>query len=348
MKVQLLHLKEKADVGAVEGALKALGQWSKRLYDTAGEVNALLLVPPSPPLDRADFLSIEGVIECAGSTSPHPRVDAQGGVALTIAGHRFGETPLLIAGPCSVESEETAYGAAALVAEAGGRWLRGGAFKPRSSPYAFQGMGARSLRWLRDAADRYGLAVVTEALSERDVAPVSEVADVIQIGTRNMQNFGLLKAIGAAGLPVLLKRGFAATIEEWLLAGEYLLDAGSGPVIFCERGLRSFDPETRNLLDLAAVAIMKHQHQLPVIVDPSHAAGRRDLVAPLSAAAIAAGADGVIVETHPSIEQAKSDGPQALDRRACLALGAQIFGGGLLPPARVDAETALLIERGES
>ena len=333
MIVKLLKLAPSADISAVEGALKRLGQWSKRLQDHRGGVSSLLLLPPSPAIERDQLLAIEGVIGCAGSESPHPLVDQQRGQPVTVAGHRFGESPLFIAGPCSVESEETAYAAAALVAGAGGRWLRGGAFKPRSSPYAFQGVGEEGLRWLRAAADAHQLALVTEALSEESVPLVARYADVIQIGTRNMQNFALLKAIGAQGLPTLLKRGFAATIEEWLLAGEYLLHAGGGPVIFCERGLRSFDSNTRNLLDLAAVALLKHSYQLPVIVDPSHAAGRRDLVAPLSAAALAAGADGVIVEAHPDAGCARSDGPQALDREACAALGAQLLASA---PLRLD------------
>ena len=217
-----------------------------------------------------------------------------------------------MAGPCAVESERQIEELAAAVAGAGGRLLRGSAYKPRSSPYAFQGHGEVALAWLRAAADRNALAVVTEVLAEADAPRVAAVADLVQIGSRNMQNFSLLRAVGREQRPVLLKRGLAATVEEWLLAGEYCLAAGASGVVFCERGLRGFDPSTRNLLDLGAVAVLAHARKLPVVVDPSHAVGRRDLVAPLAHAALAAGAHGIIVETHADPGSARSDGPQAL------------------------------------
>jgi 3-deoxy-7-phosphoheptulonate synthase len=190
--------------------------------------------------------------------------------------------------------------------------LRGGAFKPRTSPYAFQGLGEEGLRFLRDAADRSGLAVVTEVLDPRDVELVAKYADVLQIGARNMQNFSLLREVGGVHKPVLLKRGVAATIDEWLMAAEYVYVAGNHDVVLCERGIRSYDPQTRNLLDISAVPVVQQLTHLPVIVDPSHGTGVRSLVAPMSFAAVAAGADGLIVEVHPNPAAAFSDGPQSL------------------------------------
>lgn len=223
-----------------------------------------------------------------------------------------GRALLICAGPCSVESPEQIDLTAAAVAAAGANVLRGGAFKPRTSPYTFSGLGTAGLRLLRDAADRHGLAVITEVLDPRDVAEVARFADIIQIGTRNMHNFALLREAGAAGKPVLLKRGFAATVDEWLNAAEHLAVAGCSNVLLCERGIRSFDPHTRNVLDLGAVALAKQLSHLPVIVDPSHATGRRDLVMPMARAAIASGADGLLIEVHPQPHAALSDGPQSL------------------------------------
>ncbi len=223
-----------------------------------------------------------------------------------------GERLVVCAGPCSVESAEQLDATAAAVARAGATVLRGGAFKPRTSPYAFQGLGENGLKYLREAADRHDLAVVTEVLDPRDVELVARYADVLQIGARNMQNFSLLKEVGRATKPVLLKRGLAATIDEWLMAAEYIVVAGNHDVILCERGIRSFDPTTRNVLDLAAVAVARGLTHLPVIADPSHGTGVRDLVLPMSLAAVAAGADGLIVEVHPNPAAAFSDGPQSL------------------------------------
>ncbi len=206
-------------------------------------------------------------------------------------------------------------------------FLRGGAYKPRTSPYAFQGHGEPALAWMRRAADACGMKVVTEALAEADVALVAEHADLVQVGSRNMHNYALLKAIGRTGRPVLLKRGMAATIDEWLHAGEYLLAAGAAGVVFCERGIRSFDDSTRNLLDLGAVALLAHVHRLPVIVDPSHGAGRRDLVLPLGRAALAAGAAGLMIETHDEPARALSDGPQAIPLAELGAMVRELTGG---------------------
>ncbi len=225
----------------------------------------------------------------------------------------FGGAALAVcAGPCSVESREQMETTAAAVAKAGANVLRGGAFKPRTSPYAFQGLGEEGLRYLREAADRCGLAVVTEVLDPRDVELVVRYADMLQIGTRNMQNFPLLREVAAAPKPVLLKRGIAATIDEWLMAAEHIVAGGNAQVVLCERGIRGFDPHTRNMLDLAAVPVVQSLTHLPVIVDPSHGTGVRALVAPMTLAAVAAGADGVIVEVHPHPANAYSDGAQSL------------------------------------
>ena len=223
-----------------------------------------------------------------------------------------GEEVAICAGPCSVESGDQIHATAQAVAALGANVLRGGAFKPRTSPYAFQGLGAQALKMLREAADAHGMAVVTEVLDPRDVALVAEHADMLQIGARNMQNFSLLREAGESGKPVLLKRGMSATIDEWLMAAEYLLVAGNPNVVLCERGVRSFDNATRNLLDIAAVPVLHALTHLPVIVDPSHGTGVARLVGPMALAAMAAGADGLLVEVHPHPASAASDGQQSL------------------------------------
>ncbi len=222
------------------------------------------------------------------------------------------ETFTFIAGPCAVESAQQTLEAAEMAKAAGARLLRGGAFKPRTSPYAFQGLGVKGLEILADVREVTGLPIVTEIVDARDIDVVAEHADMLQIGTRNMANFGLLQAVGQCGKPVLLKRGMTATIEEWLMAAEYVAQRGNLDVVLCERGIRTFEPSTRNTLDISAVPVVQGTSHLPVIVDPSHAGGRRDLVVPLSRAAIAVGADGVIVDVHPDPENALCDGPQAL------------------------------------
>jgi 3-deoxy-7-phosphoheptulonate synthase len=222
----------------------------------------------------------------------------------------------IIAGPCSVETETQVMAAARAVKASGGSMLRGGAFKPRSSPYAFQGLGLDGLKLLAQARDETGLPIVTEVMDPRDLEVVLEYADVVQIGARNMQNFLLLAEVGKAGRPVLLKRGLSATIEEWLMAAEYVAKEGNSDVILCERGIRTFETATRNTLDISAVPVAKLLSHLPVVVDPSHATGRPDLVLPLSLASVVAGADGVVVETHPYPEHALCDGPQSLNSEA--------------------------------
>ncbi len=231
------------------------------------------------------------------------------------AGHQVPigpETFTLLAGPCAVETPQQTLEAARMSQAAGATILRGGAYKPRTSPYAFQGLGVRGLEILAEVREATGMPVVTEIVDAADVAVVAEHADMLQIGTRNMANFSLLQAVGEAGKPVLLKRGMTATIEEWLMAAEYIAQRGNLDVVLCERGIRTFEPSTRNTLDISAVPVVQATSHLPIIVDPSHAAGRKDLVVPLSRAAIAVGADGVIVDVHPSPETALCDGPQAL------------------------------------
>jgi len=218
----------------------------------------------------------------------------------------------LIAGPCTVETRDQTLTTARAVRDAGASLFRGGAYKPRTSPYSFQGLGQEGLRLLAEAKEETGLPIVTELMDARDLEPVLEVADVIQVGARNMQNYALLSEIGRSGCPVLIKRGLSSTLEELLMAAEYVLKEGNESVILCERGIRTFETAYRFTLDLMAIPVLKQMTHLPVVVDPSHAAGRRDLVGPLSLAAAAVGADGIIVEVHPAPEEAICDGPQAL------------------------------------
>ena len=238
-----------------------------------------------------------------------------------VGGDHFG----LIAGPCTVESREQTLEVARVVNDAGVAMLRGGAYKPRTSPYAFQGLGVEGLRLLQEAKDETGLPIVTEVMDVRDIADVVEVADVIQVGARNMQNYSLLAELGRAGLPVLLKRGLSATLEELLMASEYVLKEGNEQVMLCERGIRTFETAYRFTLDLLAVPVLREMTHLPIVVDPSHAAGRRDLVRPMSLAAAAAGADGIIVEVHNEPEQAICDGPQALPTETFADYAAQVY-----------------------
>jgi 3-deoxy-7-phosphoheptulonate synthase len=232
---------------------------------------------------------------------------------LEIDGRRIGgEHFATIAGPCTVESREVLLDAARTVRDAGAQFLRGGAYKPRTSPYSFQGLGEAGLRLLAEAKAETGLPIVTELMDVRDLDPVLEVADVVQLGARNMQNYTLLTEVGRAGVPVLLKRGYSATLEELLMAAEYILKEGNEQVMLCERGIRTYEPSYRFTLDLMAVPVLRELTHLPIVIDPSHAAGKRSLVEPLSLAAAAAGADGVIVEIHPNPEEAVCDGPQAL------------------------------------
>jgi 3-deoxy-7-phosphoheptulonate synthase len=249
--------------------------------------------------------------------SPYPlsSLDATAGrrTIIHVGGRSIGGRHFsLIAGPCSVESRAQLLDSAAAVSDAGGHFLRGGAYKPRTSPYSFQGLGVKALELLSEARERTGLPIVTELLDTRHLTRVCEVADIIQVGARNMQNYALLSELGRTDRPILLKRGLAATLDELLLAAEYILKEGNANVILCERGIRTFESAYRFTLDLTGVAVLKTRTHLPVLVDPSHAAGRRDLVHPLSMAAAAVGADGIIVEVHPRPAEALCDGAQAL------------------------------------
>jgi len=268
-------------------------------------------------VDGSRIEALPGVAEVIHVSKPYKQVSRewkQENTLVRIApGVVFGgEQIQIIAGPCSVESEDQIVTAARQVRAAGATALRGGAFKPRSSPYSFQGLGKRGLELLAVARQETGLAIVTEALDEDGVHRVAEVADCIQIGARNMQNYSLLRAAGRAGKPVLLKRGMAATITDLLMSAEYILAEGNDQVILCERGIRSFDTMTRNLFDLTAIPLVQKLSHLPMVADPSHGTGLRDKVTPMARAAVAAGADGIIVEVHPNPERALSDGAQSL------------------------------------
>jgi len=271
-------------------------------------------------LETLDAEGLSGVAETMRITSPYKLVSAQNHTkrsTVRVGGVPIGpDTFTLIAGPCAVETPEQTLESAMLAKRAGATLLRGGAYKPRSSPYAFQGLGVAGLRILADVREQTGLPIVTEVLDVKDVDDVVEYADMLQIGTRNMQNFGLLQAVGSAGKPVMIKRGLSATYEEWLMAAEYVAQRGNLDIVMCERGIRSFEPAIRNMFDVSAVPMIQKLSHLPIIVDPSHSAGRRDLVVPLARAGIAAGADGVMVDVHPHPEKALVDGAQALTGEA--------------------------------
>jgi 3-deoxy-7-phosphoheptulonate synthase len=266
---------------------------------------------------------------------------------VAVGGVRFGDGGYpVIAGPCAVESEPQVMEAAEIVASAGAAMLRGGAFKPRTSPYSFQGLGRTGLDLLAAAGAATGLPTVTEVMEPEEVPIAAESVDMLQIGSRNMQNFPLLRAAGRSGRPVMLKRGLAATIDEWLLAAEYLLNEGNTDVVLCERGIRTFESRTRNTLDLSAVPVVQRISHLPVIVDPAHATGDRDLIPPMALAGKAAGADGMMVEVHPDPASALSDGPQQLD---AAAFGALMEAVGVTSPRTeidaIDREIVRLIAR---
>ncbi len=282
-------------------------------------------------VDGSRLAALPGVVELIYVTKPYKQVSREWKPESTViqlpGGVTIGGGELVVmAGPCSVESEEQILAAAFAVREAGAVLLRGGAFKPRSSPYSFQGLGSKGLKLLDQARRETGLLIVTEAMDPEQVASVAEVADIVQIGARNMQNYSLLRTAGRCGKPVLLKRGMAATIQELLLAAEYLLAEGNPDVMLCERGLRGFDPSTRHLFDVTAIPVCKQLSHLPVIADPSHGTGLRDLVPPMARAAVAAGADGLLIEVHPQPDRALSDGVQSLDPQQFAAMMRDIRG----------------------
>lgn len=256
-------------------------------------------------------------LKLAGRSSSRSTIEING---VTIGGKEI----ILIGGPCAVENSIQMSESAKTVKLAGGKILRGGVFKPRTSPYSFQGLGLEGLDYLVKAARENNLLCVTEVVDMASLELVMDKVDILQIGARNMQNYELLKFAGKSKAPIILKRGLSATIEEWLLAAEYILAAGNPHVILCERGIRTFEPSTRNTLDISAIGVAKELSHLPVIVDPSHAAGRRDIIASLSKAAIAAGADGLLIETHPNPAEALSDGPQSLTPEQFIQLAGEI------------------------
>jgi len=302
-------------VQAVIEAIEALGYEARPM--AGRQRTAVGLVGNDGRVDGTRLASLEGVQEIIHVTQPFKLVSREWKPEPTVVqlpgGLTIGadEVPV-IAGPCSVEGEAQILRAAHAVKDAGATLLRAGAFKPRSSPYSFQGLGKAGLAMLATARRETGLLIVTEAVDPEGVDAVAEVADIIQVGARNMQNYSLLRRAGQAGKPVLLKRGIAATIQELLLAAEYLLAEGNADVILCERGIRSYDTQTRNLLDLSAIPTVHALSHLPIIADPSHGTGRRDMVPSMARAAVAAGADGLLVEVHPNPEQALSDGTQSL------------------------------------
>jgi 3-deoxy-7-phosphoheptulonate synthase len=287
-----------------------------------------------PINDLRDLQQMPGVEKIVPIMKPYKLVSREGkeeDTIIEVRGVRIGgESITIIAGPCAVESREQLLTAARQVKAAGGHIIRGGAFKPRTSPYSFQGLEEEGLNILKEASLETGLPVVTEVIDERSLQLALDYVDLIQIGARNMQNFRLLKAAGQTDKPILLKRGMSATIEEWLMAAEYIMSEGNGQVILCERGIRTFETATRNTLDLSAVPMVRRLSHLPIIVDPSHATGDRELVLPMSLAAIAAGADGLILEMHPEPAKALSDGPQSLTPQG---LGQVMTKLALLVPA---------------
>ncbi|TMB50489.1 MAG: 3-deoxy-7-phosphoheptulonate synthase [Chloroflexi bacterium] len=289
---------------------------------------AIGVLGSNPGSIRDAIVDLPGVVEAIPVSKPYKQVTREWhpeSTVVDVSGVCIGDGSFTVmAGPCAVENREQMLSTARAVRDAGAAIIRGGAFKPRTSPYSFQGLGLAGLDFLSEARTATGLRVVTEVVTPGDVEVVAGTADMLQVGTRNAQNFALLEAVGVAGRPVLLKRGLSNTIEEWLLAAEYVVAHGNPDVVLCERGIRTFEAYTRNTLDLSAVPVVKSLSHLPVVVDPSHATGHRHLVAPMALAALAAGADGVLIEVHPDPERALSDGAQSLNFAMFEELMAQI------------------------
>ena len=303
---QIEHVKEKVT------------QWGFGIHESRGVERTILgVIGQKRPEIMESIESMEGVEKVVPILQPFKlaSLEFKKETSKVIVGDAVfgGEKLVVIAGPCAVESEEQMLQTAKAVKKAGASMLRGGAFKPRTSPYAFQGLEEEGLKILKQVSREVGIPFVTEVVNPKDVELVADYADMMQIGARNMQNFTLFKEVGKCKKPVMLKRGLAATIEEWLMAAEYILSEGNYDVILCERGIRTYETSTRNTLDLSAIPSIRRLSHLPVIVDPSHACGKRHLVLPLSRAAIGAGADGLIIEVHPDPENALSDGPQSLN-----------------------------------
>lgn len=315
----IINMRERATEAEVQHVIDRVKEAGYQAHVTRGEERTIVAAVGSGGRRHAlEALAaapgVDGVVAIAQpfklvsrQVKPHRTVVNVGGVE--IGDGSF----VVIAGPCSVESREQLFSTARAVKAGGARLLRGGAYKPRTSPYEFQGLGVEALRLLSEARKETGLPVVTEVMSTEDVDVICEHADLLQVGARNMQNFALLRCLAKVGKPVLLKRGPSASVKEWLLAAEYLVAGGNPYVVLCERGIKTFETETRNTLDLASIALARELTHLPVIADPSHGTGRPSLIAPMSRAAAALGADGLMVEVHPCPERALSDGPQSLD-----------------------------------
>jgi 3-deoxy-7-phosphoheptulonate synthase len=315
MLVVMSHSATKAEVGEVLEAIRDMGYEARPI--PGKQRTAIGLIGNDGKVDSGRIEALPGVLQVIHVTQPYKQVSREWRAENTVVelenGTRIGGADLVVmAGPCSVETEQQIMTSAHLLRAAGVTVLRGGAFKPRTSPYAFQGLGHEGLKLLGKARAETGLAIVTEALEAETVDLVAEYADIIQIGARNMQNYPLLRRAGRTGKPVLLKRGLAATIKELLLSAEYILAEGNPNVILCERGIRGFDENTRNVLDLAAIPVIHSLSHLPIIADPSHGTGVRAMVTPMALAAVAAGADGLMIEVHPDPDHARSDGAQSL------------------------------------
>ncbi|MDP3001239.1 MAG: 3-deoxy-7-phosphoheptulonate synthase [Bryobacterales bacterium] len=313
----LVVMQEGATERQIETVIDRLVEMGFTVHRSTGVRHTVLGgVGPKDDFDTADFEVMDGVKECHRIMSSYKLASRNfrpGGTLIYMGGVELGgPAVVLMAGPCSVESRDQIFRAAGQVAEAGAKVVRGGAFKPRSSPYSFQGMGEEGLKLLREAADEHGLLTVSEVMDQTQIPLVAAYADILQVGARNMQNYNLLKELGKIQKPVLLKRGISATLEELLLSAEYILAGGNYDVILCERGIRTFETYTRNTMDISAIPIIKKLSHLPMIADPSHGTGRRDKVLPMARAAVAAGADGLLIEVHPDPDHALSDGAQSL------------------------------------
>ena len=313
----LVVMQEGASEAQIQGVINRLVSLNFTVHRSTGVLHTVLGgVGPADSFEPADFEALDGVKECHRIVSPYKLASRHfkpGGTIVKVKGVEIGGTNVVVmAGPCSVENQDQINRAADIVAEAGATVIRGGAFKPRSSPYSFQGMGEEGLKILRAAADRNGLLVISEVMDQTQIPLMAAYTDILQIGARNMQNFNLLKELGKLRMPVLLKRGIAATIEELLLSAEYVMSGGNYEVILCERGIRTFETYTRNTMDVSAIPVVKKLSHLPIVADPSHGTGRRDLVLPMARASIAAGADGLLVEVHHDPDHALSDGAQTL------------------------------------
>jgi len=313
----LVVMQEGAEESQIQAVIDRLVSMGFIVHRSSGVMHTVLGgVGPVGDVDPIEFEVMEGVKECHRIVSPYKLASRHfkpGGTVVKIGDVEIGGSKVVVmAGPCSVENKEQIDTAADVVARGGAKVIRGGAFKPRSSPYSFQGLGEEGLRMMRDAADRNKLLVVSEVMDQTQIPLLLEYADILQVGARNMQNFNLLRQLGEQRKPILLKRGISATIEELLLSAEYIMSGGNYDVILCERGIRTFETSTRNTMDIAAIPVVKSLSHLPIIADPSHGTGRRDKVLPMARAAVAAGADGLIVEVHHDPDHALSDGAQSL------------------------------------